>query len=196
MLSRLTPDAHDAQCPRCCAAVHFRKPNSIGRTWALLIAAYVLYLPANLLPITVTTSLFGVQRDTILSGVAFFWSTGSYDLAFIIFTASVFVPLAKLLALTFLLVTIQRRSTWEPMQRARLHRMVEFIGRWSMLDVFVVALLATLVRFSSLAAIEAGPGALAFGAVVVITMFASMTLDPRMIWDPVSDQARPGDANG
>jgi paraquat-inducible protein A len=185
LVSHLAAGRH-ASCPRCGTAVHPRKPDSVGRTWALLITGYVLFIPANVLPITVTSSVIGVQSDTIMSGVAYFWNSGSYDLAIIIFTASVFVPLAKLFALTFLVMSVQRRSTWEPLQRTKLYRMVEFIGKWSMLDIFVVALLATLVKFSALASIEAGPGAIAFGAMVVITMFAAMAFDPRLIWDPVS----------
>lgn len=183
LVSRLSSGAQENRCPRCDASMHIRKPKSIGRTWALIIAALVLYVPANVLPVTITRSLFGVQSDTIMSGVAYFWSTGSYDLAIIIFTASIFVPLVKLLALSFLTLLAQRRIRWDPLQCTRLYRMVEFIGKWSMLDVFVVALLATLVNFSTLAAISAGPGAIAFGAVVVITMFAALTFDPRLLWD-------------
>ena len=192
LLTRLPPRTHGARCPRCDAELHPRKPDSIGRTWALLIAAMVLYIPANLLPVTITRSLFGVQSDTIMSGVAFFWNEGSYDLAIIIFTASIFVPGAKLLALSFLCLSVQLGVRWDPLQRAKLYRMVEFIGKWSMLDVFVVALLATLVDFSALAAISAGPGAVAFGSVVVITMFAAMTFDPRLLWDAASGERRAG----
>lgn len=195
LVSRLAAQAYESRCTRCDAALHVRKPNSISRTWALLIAAFVLYIPANLLPVTITRSIFGVQSDTIMSGVAYFWNTGSYDLAIIIFTASIFVPLAKLLALSLLTLLAQRRIRWEPLQCTRLYRMVEFIGKWSMLDVFVVALLSTLVDFSALAAISAGPGAVAFGAVVVITMFAAMTFDPRLLWEPV-DQPGKGAARG
>lgn len=179
----------NAYCPRCHSTLHPRKVDSLNRTWALLIAGYVLFIPANLLPITITSSIVGVQADTIMSGVAYFWHEGAYDLAIIIFTASIFVPLAKLLSLTVLAWSAQKRSTWEPLQRTRLYRMVEFVGKWSMLDVFVVAMLARLVQFSSLASIEAGPGAIAFSAVVVITMFAAMSFDPRLLWDPL-DQAR------
>lgn len=190
LLTRLPSRAPSARCPRCDAPIHFRKPDSIGRTWALLIAAFVLYIPANLLPVTITRSLFGVQSDTIMSGVAFFWNEGNYDLAIIIFTASIFVPLAKLLALSFLCLSVQFRFGLDPLQRTRLYRMVEFIGKWSMLDVFVVAILSTLVNFSTLAAISAGPGAVAFGSVVVITMFAAMTFDPRLLWDSASGERR------
>jgi len=183
LVSRPHSLADESRCPRCAAMMHFRKPDSIGRTWALIIAALVLYVPANVLPVTITRSLFGVQSDTIMSGVAYFWNTGSYDLAIIIFTASIFVPLAKLLALSFLTLLAQRRIRWDPVQCTRLYRMVEFIGKWSIMDVFVRALLGTLVNFSTLAAISAGPGAIAFAAVVVITMFAALAFDPRLLWD-------------
>ncbi|WP_183737758.1 MULTISPECIES: paraquat-inducible protein A [unclassified Janthinobacterium] len=181
---------HHLECARCGTPLHTRKPNSISRTWALLIAAAILYIPANLLPVMVTQSLFGAQDDTIMSGVALFWNSGSKGLAIIIFIASVVVPVLKLGTLALLAWTAQRRSRWRPRQRTVLYRMVEFIGRWSMLDIFVVTLTVALVRFKSLAVITAGPGALAFGAVVVLTMLASMQFDPRLIWDPVDDKAR------
>ena len=179
-------------CVRCGSTLHVRKPNSISRTWALLIAAMILYIPANLLPVMVTYTLFGAQNDTIMSGVVLFWTSGSKGLAIIIFIASVVVPMLKLGVLALLAWTAQRRSRWRPRQRTVLYRMVEFIGRWSMLDIFVVTLTVALVRFKSLAVITAGPGALAFGAVVVLTMLAAMQFDPRLIWDPVDEQA-PGE---
>ncbi|WP_430886685.1 paraquat-inducible protein A [Janthinobacterium agaricidamnosum] len=179
-------------CVRCGTALHVRKPDSINRTWALLIAAMILYIPANLLPVMVTQSLFGTQDDTIMSGVVLFWTSGSKGLAIIIFIASVVVPMLKLGVLALLAFTAQRRSRWRPRQRTILYRMVEFIGRWSMLDIFVVTLTVALVRFKSLAVITAGPGALAFGAVVVLTMLAAMQFDPRLIWDPVDGQV-PGE---
>ena len=183
--------AQHPHCVRCGAALHGRHPDSIGRTWALLIAAAILYIPANLLPVMYTHSLFGVEDDTIMSGVVFFWTSGSKGLAIIIFIASVVVPMLKLATLALLALTAQRRSRWRPVQRTRLYRMVEFIGRWSMLDIFVVTLTVALVRFDALAVITAGPGALAFGAVVVLTMLASMQFDPRLIWDPVDEAAKP-----
>lgn len=179
-------------CVRCGTTLHVRKPDSINRTWALLIAAMILYIPANLLPVMVTQSLFGAQDDTIMSGVVLFWTSGSKGLAIIIFIASVVVPMLKLGVLALLAFTAQRRSRWRPRQRTILYRMVEFIGRWSMLDIFVVTLTVALVRFKSLAVITAGPGALAFGAVVVLTMLAAMQFDPRLIWDPVDEQV-PGE---
>ena len=172
-------------CPRCAAELHFRKPDSVARSWALLIAAYIMYIPANLLPMMETSSLFGSQDDTIMSGVIYLWRSGSWDLALIVFIASIMVPFMKLIAMTLLLITVQRRSVWQPLQRTKLYRIVEFVGRWSMLDIYVVTILAALVQIGSLATIKAGPAALAFGAVVVLTMFSAMQFDPRLIWDPL-----------
>ena len=172
-------------CARCGSTLHRRRPDSIGRTWALLLGAAILYIPANLLPVMHTHSLFGKDDDTIISGVVYFWNSGSPALAAIIFVASIVVPVAKLAALSLLAFTSQRGSRWRPYQRTVLYRMVEFVGRWSMLDIFVITLTVALVRFSSLAVITAGPGALAFCAVVVLTMLASMQFDPRLIWDAV-----------
>ncbi|MBN3858505.1 paraquat-inducible membrane protein A [Paraburkholderia sp. Ac-20340] len=175
------------RCHRCGSALHPRKPNSLMRTWALLIAAALLYIPANLLPIMHTESLVGNEDDTIMSGVVYFWTSGSWPLAVIVFIASILVPMLKLSVLALLTLTTQRRSTWRPIERTKLYRLVEFIGRWSMLDVFVVTLTVALVRFQSLAVITAGPGAIAFGSVVILTMIASMQFDPRLIWDAVNE---------
>ncbi|CAG9249335.1 Paraquat-inducible protein A [Paraburkholderia unamae] len=174
-------------CDRCGAPLHERNPDSIMRTWALLIAAALLYIPANLLPVMHTASLVGDEDDTIMSGVVYFWTSGSWPLAIIVFIASILVPMLKLSVLSLLTFTAQRRSTWRPVERSKLYRLVEFIGRWSMLDVFVVTLTVALVRFQSLAVITAGPGAIAFGSVVILTMIASMQFDPRLIWDPVDE---------
>jgi len=181
------PATHDAQaaaaCPRCGAPLHARKPDSLARTWALVIAAAICYLPANLLPIMKVTSLGNAQADTILSGVFYLLLHGMWPLALVVFIASVFVPLAKLIILVFLLVSVQRRSQWRPVDRTRLYRLTEAVGRWSMVDIYVVTILVALVKLGNLATIEAQPGAIFFGAVVVITMFAAMTFDPRLIWD-------------
>lgn len=171
------------RCPRCGTRLHLRKPNSIARTWALLIAAMIFYIPANLLPVTITTYLGSTQPDTIMSGVIFFMQTGSWGIALIIFVASIVVPIAKLIVLIGLLVSVQRRSHWRPAERTRLYRITELVGRWSMLDVFVVTVLVALVRLGYLTTIEAGSGVVYFAAVVVITMIAAMTFDPRLIWD-------------
>jgi paraquat-inducible protein A len=175
------------RCHRCGSPMHQRNPDSLMRTWALLIAAALLYIPANLLPVMHTASLVGDEDDTIMSGVVYFWTSGDAPLAVIVFIASILVPMLKLTVLVLLTVTSQRRSKWRPTERTKLYRLVEFIGRWSMLDVFVVTLTVALVRFQSLAVITAGPGAIAFGSVVILTMIASMQFDPRLIWDPVDE---------
>ncbi len=180
-------EAGRAVCPRCGASLHSRKPNSIARTWALVMAAAVFYIPANLLPITHTTSLGAVQSDTIMSGVIYFIHSGSWPIALVIFVASVFVPLLKLLILCFLLISVQRRWQWRPVDRTRLYGLTEAIGRWSMLDIYVVTILVALVQLGALANIAAGPGALFFAAVVVITMLAAESFDPRLIWDGMED---------
>ena len=174
---------HDLRCPRCGAALHLRRPDSVSRSWAFLIAAMILYIPANMLPMMKTSSLFGSQSDTIMSGVVYFWTSGSWYLALIIFFASIVVPMLKMIALAVLLVSVQLRSRWQQEQRARLYRLVETVGRWSMLDIYVVAVIVALVQLKALATIQPGPGAAAFGAVVVLTMFAAMAFDPRLIWD-------------
>ncbi|WP_374486183.1 paraquat-inducible protein A [Zoogloea sp.] len=175
------------RCPRCAAPLHLRKPASISTTWALLAAAALLYLPANLMPIMITTSLVSHQVDTIMSGVIFLWVDGQWPLAVVVFFASVVVPLLKILALAYLTASVQLRSRHRVMQRARLYRLVEFVGRWSMLDIYVITLLVALVQFRGFATVDTGPAALAFGAVVVLTMFAALTFDPRLIWDPLTD---------
>lgn len=174
-------------CPRCGATLHHRKPESLARTWAFLLAAYILYIPANLLPVMVTRSILGTQQDTILSGVIYLWLSGSHLLAVVVLIASIIVPLLKMVILTFLLLSVHFRSRWRIRQQTRLYGLVEVIGRWSMLDIFVVALLASLVRAGALATIIPGGGALAFGAVVVLTMLASLSFDPRLLWDSLED---------
>lgn len=175
-------DAHP-HCTRCHVRLHSRKPNSLARAWALLIAAAILYLPANLIPIMSTSTLLQQREDTIMSGVIALWQAGSPEIAVVVFVASMVVPIAKISVLAMLLVTVQRQSSWRRLERARLYRFVEFIGYWSMLDVFVVALLVGLVHFRGFADVQPGGGAVAFAAVVVLTMIASKSFDPRLIWD-------------
>ncbi|WP_296257131.1 MULTISPECIES: paraquat-inducible protein A [unclassified Pseudomonas] len=181
-------DAHE--CPRCDAAVHRRKPNSLTRTWAFLIAGLIFYIPANLLPVMFTTLLGSASENTIMSGVIEFAESGSWDIAILIFIASVLVPCIKFLVLTMLLVTCQRRSRWAMRERSRLYRFIELIGYWSMLDVLVVALVAALVQFRGLSTIEPRLGILFFGLVVVMTMLAAMSFDPRLIWDAEVEDVR------
>lgn len=183
LLARAPAHAQQLSCPRCGASVHRRKPDSLARTWAFLIAAIVLYIPANVLPVMYTSSLFGAAKDTIMSGVVYLWTSGSWGLALIVFIASIAVPMLKILAIAFLSMSIQLHSRWNAEQRTRVYRVVELVGRWSMLDIYVITMLVALVQFKALATIQAGPAAIAFGAVVVLTMFAAMSLDPRLIWD-------------
>jgi paraquat-inducible protein A len=184
LLSRLPgAHAHGARCPRCAAPLHLRKRRSLERTWALVLAAALCYVPANALPIMTVVSLGKAQSDTILSGVVYLLHHGMWPLALVVFTASVFVPVLKLVILTFLLISVQRGSRWRPAERTRLYRITEAIGRWSMVDIFVVTILVALVRLGSLATIQAEAGAVFFGAVVVLTMLAAESFDPRLIWD-------------
>lgn len=188
LVSRLPQKDTPGHCSRCYARLHTRKPHSVARSWALLIAAYLLYIPANLLTIMETGSLFNYRKDTIMSGVIHLWTTNFEGIATIVFIASIMVPLFKLLALTLLLLSVQRRSFWRTAQRAQLYRLVELVGRWSMLDIYVVTLMAALVQIRSLATVTAGTGAIAFGAVVVLTMFSAIYFDPRLIWDPLQKE--------
>ncbi|AEG70051.1 paraquat-inducible protein a [Ralstonia solanacearum Po82] len=174
-------------CPRCLAPIHVRKPDSLRRCWALLLAAAAMYLPANMLPVMITETLFGTQQDTILSGIVYLWTSGSWHLAIIVFIASFFVPLAKLGILAVLCLSVRQRWRWKPRTRTRLYVIVEAIGRWSMLDVFVIALLAGLVHLSTLAVIKPGPGVAPFAGVVVLTMLAARCFDPRLIWDAIDE---------
>jgi paraquat-inducible protein A len=186
-LPRSVPEARH-HCLRCNAIVHLRKPDHLNRTWALLIAAAILYIPANILPVMNIDSLFGDSAHTILGGVIELWQTGSWDIAVIVFIASVMVPITKLISLAVLAWQVRRGSVNNLRQRTRLYGVVEFIGQWSMLDVFVVILLAALAQFQGLMAISAGPGAGAFGMVVICTMLAAMSFDPRRGWDHAGDQ--------
>jgi paraquat-inducible protein A len=179
--------ADDCACARCGAELHARKSNSLSRTWAYLLAAAALYIPANALPVLHTGSVWGQQTDTILSGVLHLWNTGSEPLAVIVFVASIVVPAAKIVSIAFLLVAAQRRSLWSPLQRAQLYRATHSIGRWSMVDIYVGGTLVALVHLGPFANIEPGPAAIPFGAVVVLTMLASMSFDPRLTWEPVDN---------
>jgi paraquat-inducible protein A len=178
----------DEQCGVCHAPLHRRRIDSLNRTWAFLIAACIMYIPANMMPVMITSTLLDEQRDTIMSGIIYFWVSGSWELAIVVFVASFMVPLFKLVALIILTVSARRRSSWQRLQRAKLYRVVETIGRWSMLDVFVVSLLTGLVQIEGFAKITAGIGVAAFGSVVVFTMLASLSFDPRLIWDEVDPE--------
>lgn len=172
-----------SRCPRCRAPLHRRRPDSIGRAWALLVAAVICYIPANILPVMYTSLLGSGSDSTIMSGVIQFWGHGSYGIALVIFVASVFVPCMKFLALALLLATSQRGSRWAMRERSMLYRIIERTGYWSMLDVLVVALVAALVKFQALSDVEPGVGILFFGIAVILTMLSALNFDPRLIWD-------------
>ena len=176
-------DDGEAICPRCEAHIHLRKPNSLSRTWALLIAAYILYVPANLLPVMTVISFGKGEADTILSGVKELIHAGMLPIALLVFFASITVPVLKLLVLTFLLLSVHYKSQWRPRERTFLYRITEIVGRWSMIDIFMISILIALVKLDAVATIEPGAGAISFASVVILTMFAAMSFDPRLIWD-------------
>ena len=171
------------RCPRCLAHVHMRKPHSLKVTAVLLILAAVLYVPANLLPVMYTRTIVDNEHDTIMSGVLTLLQGGSWPIAVLVFVASIVVPLLKILALSVVLYSAWRPTARHRRQRSELYRLVEFIGRWSMLDIYALSLLVTLVQVQSFASIAIGWGAVAFGAVVVLTIAAAHTFDERLLWD-------------
>jgi paraquat-inducible protein A len=172
-----------ALCPRCGGSIHDRKPHSLALTAALTASAALLYVPANLLPVMHTHTFFSDDDDTIMSGVLSLIDDGSWPLALLVFVASIVVPLLKLIAMTWLMLSLRRPTRSHPLQKARLFRLVEFIGRWSMLDVFAIAIIVALVQIHSFATIHVGLGALAFGSVVFLTMLAAQCFDERLLWD-------------
>jgi len=179
LLNRL----EEGRCRRCGDRLHARRPHSLQATWALLVAAVVLYVPANLYPIMTTITFGKASASTIIGGVAELWLHGSWPIALVIFVASIMVPVAKLLVLGWLCIVARRSAVLDAALRTRVYRIIEFVGRWSMVDVFVVALLVALIRADALMAINPGPAALAFCAVVVLTMVAALVFDPRLLWD-------------
>jgi paraquat-inducible protein A len=182
MVSQSRHEGH-ARCPRCEARLEVRKPNSIHRTWALMIASLILYIPANLYPVLTVISFGSGAPSTILGGVEELISGGMLPLAALVFFASILVPVLKLVGLTILLVSTQMRATGRLRDRTRLYRIVNTVGRWSMIDIFMESILVALVQFGALATIDPGIGAIAFAGVVVITMFAAEGFDPRLMWD-------------
>jgi paraquat-inducible protein A len=183
-LSRPAGPDQLGECPRCGAVLSTRHHVSLQTTWALVIAAAVLFIPANAFPVLVTTTLGSTESSTILGGVVFLYKEGSWVLALIVLVASVVVPLGKLFALVYLMITVQRGSLKSNHDRTRLYRLVELIGRWSMLDVFVVAFIVALVQLDPLMSVAPGIGVMYFMVVVVLTMIAAHAFDPRLIWNP------------
>jgi paraquat-inducible protein A len=184
---KLAPEALH-ECPRCHAALHLRTKNSLDRTLALLLTSMILYIPANVLPIMTTTTLGSETESTIIGGVLLLVEMGSYPVAAVIFIASVMVPLGKFIALLLLYWSVSRRQKTSHHQRTVLYRATEFIGRWSMVDVFVVTVLVALVSLGSLMRITPGVASIAFGGVVILTMLAAESFDPRLIWDQLADR--------
>ena len=173
----------DQRCRRCQSRIEHRTPLSTEMTLAWLIAGIVFYIPANLLPVMHTSGLLGEADSTILGGILEFWRSGDWDIALLIFIASVAVPLTKFIAIGLLLLTVRKNSRWQQHKRATLYRIVEFIGYFSMLDVIVVALTSALMQFQLLGTAEPRPGIAFFCAVVVVTMLSALSFDPRLIWD-------------
>ena len=185
VLSEATPA--ESNCGRCGVTLRHRKTNSLSRAWAFLIAAVILYVPANIYPIMTVYKFGQGEPDTILSGAAKLLESGMWPLALLVFVASVLIPILKILIIAYLLISVQRKWTEKPNARLRLYKLVEFVGRWSMVDVFMVSILIALVRLGNFAVIDPGVGAMAFGAVVVLTMLSSLSFDPRLIWDELRD---------
>ncbi len=171
------------QCGRCGATIHDRIPNSVQRTVALCSAAVVLYLPANLLPIMITDQFGRATENTIIGGVLRLWEMGSYPVALVILVASVLIPLGKLAALALLCWAVTHGRAASPASRTALYRLTELVGKWSMVDVFVVAVLVALIQMGGIMLVKPGAAALAFAGVVVVTMLAAESFDPRLIWD-------------
>jgi paraquat-inducible protein A len=188
LLSRPAPGTDEGRCPRCDQSLEFRKRASFQRTWAYVIGAAICYVPANVLPVLTTTTAAGAESDTIMQGVVLLWSPTGWPLSIIVLIASIIIPSAKILALAYLLITAQRGSAANNEQRIRLYRMVAFVGRWSMVDVFVDTFTAALIQLQPLMSVEPGPGLIFFAAVVVLTMLAVESFDPRLIWDSISSQ--------
>ncbi len=170
-------------CSRCGHVLPARKPMSVQRTWACVLAAAVLYIPANVLPVMTTVSALQREEHTLLGGILELWVDGSWALSIIVFIASIAVPVLKISVLALLAWSVRHAPGWRRLERARLFRLVEAIGHWSMLDVYVVVLLASTIHFGRLANVSAGPGILSFAAVVVLTLLATYAFDPKLIWD-------------
>ena len=176
-------DRHDTECRRCHAALHSRRPDSLQKVWAWWLAGVITFIPANIYPMLITNTLVENSQSTILGGVVDLIHYGSYGIAAIVFVASIIIPLGKFFVIGYLAISVQRRSTLRQHQRVHLFHAVEFIGRWSMIDVFVVAILSALVQLDTVASINPGIAAVNFALSVVFTMLSAQSFDPRLIWD-------------
>ena len=188
LLSRPAPDAEEGHCPRCGEHLVFRKKDSLQRTIAYLVAATVCYIPANVLPIMTSVTTSGRESDTIMQGVILLWSPTGWPLSMIILIASILIPSAKIGSLFYLVFSVRKGSVQTPAKRVKLFHLVEVIGRWSMIDVFVVTFTVALIQLQPFMSVEPAAGIFFFAAVVVLTMMAVESFDARLIWDPVSSQ--------
>ncbi len=176
-------DHTEVKCPRCCSVVHMRSPDSLSYTWALVITSFILFFPANILPIMTVDYLGSEQASTIMDGIIYFFKEGSYGIGAVILTASVLVPMFKIIGIVLILLSIQFKwKTWLR-HKTIMFRFIEFIGRWSMLDIFVIALLSVLVNFGFFSTIHAAPAATYFCGVVITTMLAAIEFDTRLLWE-------------
>ena len=185
--------AEPGSCPRCGSALHVRKPASIDGTIALMLAAGALYIPSHILPVLITEELGVVTHNTIIAGMLSFWRSGAYPIALVIFTASILIPFLKIAALTWLCLAATGRVHPSPGVLGRVYWITELLGRWSMIDIFVVGILVSVLQLGNYMSVLPGPGALAFGGVVVLTMFAAMRFDPRLLWDQLDATDYQGD---
>ena len=186
---KLAPE-HLHHCPRCGTAMHLRKHNSVERTLALLFTAVILYIPANVLPIMITDQLGQSEESTIIGGVVLLIKLGSIPIAAIIFIASVMVPLGKLIMMFYLCWSLKRGVPGTERQRTVFYRVTELMGKWSMIDVFVVAILVALVHLGGVLVIRPGVAAMAFAGVVIVTMIAAECFDPRLMWDQLEQRSK------
>jgi paraquat-inducible protein A len=182
-------DVNHHNCERCGTTLHLRTVDSLNRTLALLITSMILYIPANVLPIMNTVQLGKSEPATILGGVIILINMKSYPIAAVIFIASIMVPITKMIAISFLTYSVYRPRHFSASHRTLIYRMTEFVGRWSMVDVFVVSILVALVRLQGILTIEPGTAALAFAGVVVLTMLSAQSFDVRLIWDNMNNSA-------
>lgn len=183
LVSRPVSTSEPGYCPRCGFRLEIRRHKTIQYTWALIIAAAICYIPANVLPVMTRITLLWTTEDTIMDGIIALYQEGSWHLALIVLVASIVIPMAKLIALAYLLIMVQFGLIGSNIERTRLYRLIDFVGRWSMLDVFVVTLAVALVQLQPFLMAKPLPGVIFFAAVVVLTMLAAKTFDPRLIWD-------------
>jgi paraquat-inducible protein A len=176
-------------CPRCGTPLHLRKPASTQNTLALMAAATALYIPSHLLPIMTVVELGEVTHNTIIGGMMTFWRSGAYPIAIVIFTASILIPMLKIVALSWLCAAATGKVHPSPRTLGKVYWFTELLGRWSMVDIFVVGILVSIVQLGNYMTIVPGPGALAFAGVVVLTMFAAMSFEPRLLWDRLDELA-------